>query len=76
MKNAQIALRKDIYRRFRNLSDNEATQVLEFIDNLRGNEPNEETIAAMEEAARIATDPNTKRYVDFSELLAEIRTEI
>lgn len=34
MTNAQIAVREDIYKRFMNLSDYEATQVLEFINTL------------------------------------------
>jgi len=38
--------------------------------------PNPETIAAMEEANSISRDPATKRYKDFSELLAEVENEI
>lgn len=38
--------------------------------------PNEETIAAMEEAKRIARDPNAKSYSSFSEILKEIDEEI
>lgn len=38
--------------------------------------PNAETIAAMEEADRISRDPQTKRYKDFSELLAEVQDEV
>ncbi|WP_050697554.1 type II toxin-antitoxin system RelB/DinJ family antitoxin [Anaeromassilibacillus senegalensis] len=38
--------------------------------------PNAETIAAMEEANRISRDPATKKYKDFSELLAEVQNEV
>lgn len=43
---------------------------------LKVNKPNAETIAAMEEADRISRDPSTKRYSNFSELLAEVQNEI
>lgn len=38
--------------------------------------PNAETIAAMEEADHISRDPSTKKYSNFSELLAEVQNEI
>lgn len=38
--------------------------------------PNAETIAAMEEANVITRDPATKRYKDFTELLAEVQNEV
>lgn len=34
--------------------------------------PNAETIAAMEEAKRIANDPSVKGYTDINELFAEL----
>ncbi|MCL2054580.1 MAG: hypothetical protein FWG90_09160 [Oscillospiraceae bacterium] len=37
--------------------------------------PNAETIAAMEEAERISSDPNTKRYSNFAELLEDVLSE-
>lgn len=37
--------------------------------------PNAETIAAMDEAVRLSSDPNAKRYSSFEELLAEVRRE-
>jgi len=36
------------------------------------NQPNAETIAAMEEAERIARDPNTKRFSNVDELFQEL----
>ena len=36
------------------------------------NQPNSETIAAMEEAERIARDPNTKRFSSVDELFQEL----
>lgn len=40
------------------------------------NVPNAETLAAMEEADRISSDPNEKRYSSFEELVAEVQNEI
>jgi DNA-damage-inducible protein J len=37
------------------------------------NQFNAETIAAMQEAERIARDPNTKRYSDVEEALRELK---
>ena len=36
------------------------------------NQPNAETIAAMEEAEQIARDPNTKRFCSVDELFQEL----
>ena len=36
------------------------------------NQPNSETIAAMLEAERIATDPNVKGYTDMEEMFADL----
>ncbi len=46
----QIAARKSLYKRLRNLSDYDARQVLDFIDTLEEHEPNEETIKAIEDS--------------------------
>jgi len=40
------------------------------------NVPNTVTIAAMEEADRISHDPNTKRYSSFSEIVAEVNSNV
>ena len=37
------------------------------------NRPNQTTLAAMAEAERLANDPNTKRYHDVDEALAELK---
>ena len=37
------------------------------------NNPNKQTIAAMIEAERIATDPSVKGYTDVDELLADLK---
>ena len=37
------------------------------------NQPNKETIAAMQEAERIAKDPSVKRYSDLDELLNDLK---
>jgi DNA-damage-inducible protein J len=42
---------------------------------LRLHEPNVETREAIEEAERIAYDPNVKSYKNFSELLEEVLAE-
>lgn len=39
-----------------------------------GDIPNKETIAAMQEAERIAKDPSVKGYTDLDELLAELKS--
>ena len=57
------------------MSAPDALKVLEFIDTLAEREPNEETIAAFEEAERLIHDPNTKMYTDVKELFAELRAE-
>ena len=46
----QIAVRKNLYRRFRALSDKDAEQVIRYIDTHESHEPNEETIKAFEES--------------------------
>ncbi len=38
------------------------------------NRPNAETIAAMQEAERIAKDPNVKGYTDMPQLFADLDT--
>ena len=40
---------------------------------VRLDQPNKETIAAMLEAERIAKDPSVKGYTDMDELFAELR---
>ena len=37
------------------------------------NQPNKETIAAMSEAEKIATDPSVKGYNDLDELFADLK---
>ena len=44
-----------------------------FPFDVRLDQPNKETIAAMLEAERIAKDPSVKGYSDFDELFAELR---
>jgi hypothetical protein len=50
MSPAQIAARKALYRKIRGLSASRAEQVLEFIDDLEGHEPNEETIRVLKDS--------------------------
>ena len=40
---------------------------------IKVDQPNKETIAAMLEAERIAKDPNVKGYTDLDELFAELK---
>ena len=72
MTDAQIAARKDIYRRLRRLSDADIAYAMGIIDTLEEHEPNEETIAALEETDRITRDPNIKKYATAKELFAEL----
>lgn len=46
----QLTERKNLYRRFRSLSEEDARQVLQYIDDLEGHVPNAETIRAIEES--------------------------
>ncbi len=68
MTDAQITERKILYRSFRRLSDD----AMGIIDTLEEHEPNEETIAALEETDRITRDPNIKKYATAKELFAEL----
>ena len=38
------------------------------------NHPNSETIAAMQEAERIANDPSAKGYTDLDQLFADLKS--
>ena len=42
--------------------------------NISLNQPNQETIAAMSEAERIAKDPSVKSYTDLDELFADLKS--
>ena len=44
--------------------------------NVRPQQPNKETAAAMLEAERIARDPSIKRYSDVEEALEELKEEL
>ena len=46
-----------------------------FPFDVRLDQPNKETIAAMLEAERIAKDPSVKGYSDLDELFAELKNE-
>ena len=67
MTSAQIALRKNLYRRFRALSDKDAEQVINYIDSLEMHEPNEETIAAFRESQNLDNLPSYKTLEDMFE---------
>lgn len=64
-----------IHNRVDAMSGPDALKVLEFIDSLKADEPNEETVAAFEEAERLLRDPSVKRYANVAELFAELRAE-
>lgn len=70
MTNAQMAICEDIYSRSQYLSEDNALKVLEFIDALEEHEPNEETIAAMEDA--IEGRNLSKPYDDIDEMMKDI----
>ena len=63
----QIAARKNLYRRFRTLSDEDAAQVIRYIDSLENHEPNEETIAAFRESENLDNLPSYKTLEDMFE---------
>ena len=45
-----------------------------FPFDVRLDQPNKETIAAMSEAERIAKDPSVKSYTDLDELFADLKS--
>ena len=50
MTKAQIAERKNLYRRIRSLPDSRVAQVVELVDSLEEYEPNEETIKILKDS--------------------------
>ena len=68
--------RKELYRRFRNLSERNAARVLGYIDALEEERPSDETIAALREADAIARDPSVKGFTDVAEMMESIVSEV
>ena len=72
----RTADRKSLYRRFRNLSDDDAMRVLGYIDALEEDQPNEETLAALQESDRIARDPSVKGYTNVQEMMDSLLADV
>ena len=69
-----ISAKKELYRRFRKLSERNAMRVLGYIDALEEERPNEETVAALEEGERMLKDPDALRFSTVEDLLTELRS--
>ena len=67
---------KELYRRFRGLSERDAARVLGYMDALEEKHPNEETQAALREAERIARDPAVKGFTSVAELMDSILNDV
>jgi hypothetical protein len=50
MPTTQTTIREELFLRINHLPDSAIAQVAELVDSLEGDEPNEETIAALREA--------------------------
>jgi hypothetical protein len=68
----ELSRRKELYRRFRNLSERNAARVLGYIDALEEEHPSDETLAALREVDRIARDPSVKGFTDVAEMMDSI----
>ena len=64
--------RKELYRRFRNLSEGNAARVLGYMDALGEERPSDETLAALQEADAIARDPSVRGFTDVAEMMESI----
>lgn len=68
---AEREMRQDIVDHISRFNSAQLRRVLDVIDEIEFI-PDDETIAAMEEARLLAHDPNAKRYGSFSEIVREI----
>lgn len=71
----QTASWEELYGALDTMQEYEIPKLLAFINTLDKCQPNDETIAALEEADRIIGDPNVKAYTDLNEMFAELRAE-
>lgn len=68
----ELTKRKELYRRFRNLSERNAARVLGYFDALEEEHPSDETLAALQEADAIARDPSVRGFTDVAEMMESI----
>ena len=68
--------RKELYRRFRNLSERNAARVLGSVDALGEERPGDETLAALQEADEIARDPSVRGFTDVAEMMGSILSDV
>ena len=74
MTTTQIAARKNLYRRIRSLSEDDAKQVLRYIDDLDRHEPNEETMIAMRDV--IEGRNLSKAYNNVEEMMKDLLRDV
>jgi hypothetical protein len=72
----ELSKRKELYRRFRNLSERNAARVLGSVDALEEEHPSDETLAALQEADRIARDPSVRGFTDVAEMMDSILRDV
>lgn len=72
---AEREMRQNIVDHISRFNSAQLRRILDVIDEIEF-VPNDETIAAMEEARMLVRDPDTKRYSSFGEIVAEIDAEI
>jgi len=65
----EFSTKKELYRRFRKLSERNAMRVLGCIDALEEECPNEETVAALEEGERMLEDTEALRFSTVEDLI-------
>ena len=72
----ELTKRKELYRRFRNLSEGNAARVLGSVDALEEERPGDETLAALREADAIARDPSVRGFTDVVEMMESILRDV
>ena len=71
-----ISTRKELYRRSRKLSERDAMRVLGYIDAIEEERLNKKTLAALQDADRIARIPPTKTYKSVDEMMKSIFADL
>lgn len=68
----ELSKKKELYRRFRSLSERNAQRVLGYMDALEEKHPSEETLAALKESDAIVHDPSVRGFTSASEMIKAV----
>lgn len=68
-----MSTRELAYRIVDSLDEKQLEAFIDFFSSMFYEVPNEETLAAMEEADRMIADPSTRRFGSVDELFEELR---